>query len=441
MLKSFGCRKYGKQWPVSSMWKRWLVADREKRGRNYDLVIVGGGIVGLATARQLILRHPDMKFLVVEKENALAMHQSSHNSGVIHSGIYYTPGTLKAKLCVRGLDLTYKYCQENNIPFKKCGKLVVAVDAEEIPRLETLYERGTQNGAKDLRLLDKHEIKEIEPNCEGIRAIHSPHTGIVDWSQVAKCYAKNFQMAGGEVNLGYEVIKFSSNSNSEFPVVILGKEGIPVYSRYVVTCGGLFSDRLAGLSGCSPEPRIVPFRGEYLHLHQEKNNLIRGNIYPVPDPNLPFLGVHFTPRMDGSVLLGPNAVLAFSREGYKMSDFKFGDFVDAVTFRGLLKLISNHWKFGASEFYHGLNTRAQVKRLQKYVPKLRQEDVFRGLTGVRAQALDKDGSLVEDFILDQGKGEFESCLLHVRNAPSPAATSSLAIAEMIAEEVSIRFSL
>ena len=417
-------------------------AVQQKENNFYDLAIVGGGIVGLATARELALRHPLMKLVLLEKESLLAMHQSSHNSGVIHSGIYYTPGTLKAKLCVKGLDMTYAYCKSKGIPVKKCGKLIVAVDEEEVPRLLNLFERGKENGAKDLKLFDKHQIKDVEPNCEGVQAIHSPHTGIVDWGEVARSYGDEFQRFGGDVKVNFQVAKFSSSTHQQHPVKITGKRGGEVFSRYVVTCGGLFSDRLAKLSGSNPLPRVVPFRGEYLKLSAEKGKqLVHGNIYPVPDPSLPFLGVHFTPRMDGSVLLGPNAVLAFAREGYKMGTVNASDFVESVAFRGLRKLALKHWKFGASEIYHGLNRRAQVKRLQKYVPSLRHEDVSRGPAGVRAQALDTDGNLVEDFVLDQGEGELSRRLLHVRNAPSPAATSSLPIAEMIVDEVDARFDL
>ncbi|XP_028396074.1 L-2-hydroxyglutarate dehydrogenase, mitochondrial-like isoform X2 [Dendronephthya gigantea] len=430
--------------PILNRWnvKSLSTTTWTKQDGLYDFAIVGGGIVGLATARELILRYPDMKFVLLEKESCLAMHQSSHNSGVIHSGIYYTPGTLKAKLCVKGLDMTYSYCKSKGIPFKKCGKLIVAVNDGEISRLHNLFERGKENGAKDLKLLSKHEIKTIEPNCEGVLAIHSPHTGIVDWGEVARSYGKEFQNNGGEVILNFEVAKFTGNGHQQYPVKITGKQGDEVFSRYAVTCGGLYSDRLAKLSGCNREPRVVPFRGEYLKLSPENGkHLVRGNIYPVPDPTLPFLGVHFTPRMDGSVLLGPNAVLAFAREGYRISDVNIRDLMESVTFRGLRRLAMKHWKFGASEFYHGLNRRAQVERLQKYVPSLRHEDVTRGPTGVRAQALDVDGNLVEDFILDQGEGELSKRLLHVRNAPSPAATSSLPIAEMIADQVEARFNL
>ncbi|XP_075048677.1 L-2-hydroxyglutarate dehydrogenase, mitochondrial isoform X2 [Mixophyes fleayi] len=371
----------------------------------YDVVVVGGGIVGLASARQLLLRHPAFRFAILEKENEIAFHQSGHNSGVIHSGIYYTPGSLKARLCVRGSALLYNYCDRKRIPYKKCGKLIVAVQHQEIPRLQALYERGLQNNVPGLRIIGAKDIREKEPYCRGVMALDSPHTGIVNYRQVAQSYSDDFRDAGGSVLTSFEVsdIKMLKESSAgstqglEYPVVLRNTKGEEVYCKYVVTCGGLFSDRLSQISGCSSEPRIVPFRGDYLVLKPEKCYLVKGNIYPVPDPRFPFLGVHFTPRMDGSVWLGPNAVLAFKREGYRLCDFNSRDFGESVT--------------------------------------------YRGPSGVRAQALDRDGNLVDDVVFDGGSGDIASRILHVRNAPSPAATSSLAIAEMIASEVEERFGL
>ncbi|XP_078591172.1 L-2-hydroxyglutarate dehydrogenase, mitochondrial-like isoform X2 [Branchiostoma floridae x Branchiostoma japonicum] len=415
----------------------------------YDVVIVGGGIVGLAAARELILRHPQLKFAVLEKEKELASHQSGHNSGVIHSGIYYTPGSLKARLCVEGLDLAYKYCDENNIPYKKTGKLIVAVDQEEVPRLEKLYERGQENGVKGLRIIGAQEIREMEPHCRGVKALDSPNTGIVDWGVVAKSYGRNFQQSGGQVFTEFEVTDFKTTEQSQgdsaeglkYPVTIVGQNNQTVRARYVLSCGGLYSDRLAEKSGCSSVPKIVGFRGDYLLLKPEKCHLVKGNIYPVPNPRFPWLGVHFTPRLDGNVLLGPNAVLVFKREGYKMLDFDLTDTLDAVAFKGLRKLVYKHWQFGVGELWRGFNMAAQVKKLQRYVPELRVQDVTRGPSGVRAQALDEEGQLVDDFVFDGGVGELGSRMLHVRNAPSPAATSSLAIAKMIADEVQSKFEL
>ncbi|CAG5866757.1 unnamed protein product [Menidia menidia] len=414
-----------------------------------DVAVVGGGIVGLAAARELILRHPSLSFILLEKEKELSLHQSGHNSGVIHSGIYYTPGSLKARLCVRGATLAYEYCEKKGIPYRRCGKLIVAVEQEEIPRLKALYQRGLKNNVRDLSILDAKGIREREPYCRGIMALDSPYTGIVDWRMVALRYGRDFEELGGTVQTEYEVsgismVKESPAGSSEgmkYPIAIRDKKGGEVRCRYVLTCGGLYSDRLSLISGCSREPRIVPFRGDYLVLKPEKHYLVKGNIYPVPDPRFPFLGVHFTPRMDGSVWLGPNAVLAFKREGYNLYDFNAQDFTDALSFRGLQKLIMRNVTYGLGEMYRGVFIGAQVKILQKYIPELSQMDVLRGPAGVRAQALDREGNLVDDFVFDGGVGDVGSRVLHVRNAPSPAATSSLAIGEMIADEVEKRFAL
>ncbi|XP_014050707.1 L-2-hydroxyglutarate dehydrogenase, mitochondrial isoform X1 [Salmo salar] len=414
-----------------------------------DVAVVGGGIVGLASARELILRHPTLSFILLEKEKDLAVHQSGHNSGVIHSGIYYTPGSLKARLCGKGATMAYEYLDKKGLPYKRCGKLIVAVEREEIPRLKALYERGQKNNVRDLTMIDAKGIREREPYCRGLMALDSPYTGIVDWRLVSLAYAKDFQEAGGTVVTEYEasdmaMVKESPAGNTDgikYPIAIRDSKGKEVRCRYVLTCGGLYSDRLSQISGCSPDPRIVPFRGDYLVLKPEKHYLVRGNIYPVPDPKFPFLGVHFTPRMDGSVWLGPNAVLAFKREGYKLYDFDARDFVDALSFRGLQKLVMNNLVYGVGEMYRGVFIGAQVNILKKFIPELSLNDVLRGPAGVRAQALDRDGNLVDDFVFDVGVGDVGSRVLHVRNAPSPAATSSLAIAEMVADEVERRFSL
>lgn len=407
----------------------------------YDVVVVGGGIVGTATARELLIRHPSIKLAIIEKEKYFAAHQSGHNSGVIHAGIYYTPGSLKAKLCTQGLQLTYKYCDDHNIPYKKCGKLIVAVTKEEVPRLDALYERGLQNDVKDLELIGPKKIREIEPSCQGLKAIWSPSTGIVDWAQVNKSFGKDCEKRGASVHLGFCVTKFLEQKvGGDYPIVIQTNKK-DFYCKYVVTCGGLFSDKLAALSGCSAEPRIVPFRGDYLVLKPHRSNLVKTNIYPVPDPELPFLGVHFTPRMDGSVWLGPNAILAFKREGYRFYDFSFSDFWDAATSSGLQNLAMKHLRYGLQELYKGVNISAQVCLLRRYVPELKTSDVMRGPSGVRAQALDSNGKLVDDFVFDSGTGFLGQRILHVRNAPSPAATSSLAIAKIIADKVERQFVL
>ncbi|XP_068085335.1 L-2-hydroxyglutarate dehydrogenase, mitochondrial [Anabrus simplex] len=355
---------------------------------NYDAVIIGGGIVGMATARELQKRHPQWKMAVVEKEDHLACHQSRHNSGVIHAGIYYKPGSLKAKLCVEGMGLAYKYLEKKNIPYKKCGQLIVATNKIENDRLDELIERGEKNNVPDLKVVDGAGIKKIEPYCQGVRALWSPHTGIVDWGNVTEYFGKDFTEGGGKIFFNYEVVDFKRNTTGseaemkQYPVCVVGKKET-VNANCAVVCGGLHSDHLARLSGGSSEPRIVPVRGEYVLLNPAKNHLVKGNIYPVPDPrHFPFLGVHFTPRIDGSVWLGPNAVLAFKREGYN------------------------------------------------------------GPSGVRAQALDRQGQFLEDFVFDIGNSdEISRRVLHCRNAPSPAATSSLAIARMIADRVEKEFNI
>jgi len=286
--------------------------------RDYDLVVVGGGIVGAASAREILLRHPSLKVAVLEKESQLAKHQSGHNSGVIHAGIYYKPGTLKARLCVEGMHLAYAYLDERKIPYKKTGKLIVATDEKEVKLLEDLEKRGIANNVPDLRMIEGDEIQEIEPYCKGLKALHSPHTGIVDWGLVTQHYGQDFTRSGGDIYLDFNVSKFTeTKEGTDFPVTIHGaKPGQTVRTKNVLTCGGLQSDLLAEKTGCPKDPRILPFRGEYLLLSKEKQHMVKGNIYPVPDPRFPFLGVHFTPRMDGSIWLGPNAVLALKREGY-----------------------------------------------------------------------------------------------------------------------------
>ncbi|XP_068140160.1 L-2-hydroxyglutarate dehydrogenase, mitochondrial [Drosophila tropicalis] len=414
---------------------------------DYDLVVVGGGIVGAASAREILLRHPTLKVAVVEKEKKLAVHQSGHNSGVIHAGIYYKPGTLKARLCVEGLHLAYKYLDERKIPYKKCGKLIVATDEKEVKLLEDLHQRGIANKVPDLRMIDGDQIKEIEPYCKGVKALHSPHTGIVDWALVTEHYGNDFKLAGGHIYLDYNVKKFSETkegNSAEYPVTIHGsKPGQTLRTRNVLTCGGLQSDLLAEKTGCPRSPRIVPFRGEYLLLSKEKQHMVKGNIYPVPDPRFPFLGVHFTPRMDGSIWLGPNAVLALKREGYTWGDINLLELFDALRYPGFLKMASKYIGFGLSEMSKSAFINLQTKALQKYIPDINEYDIQRGPAGVRAQALDLQGNLVDDFVFDRGEGEgaLAKQVLHCRNAPSPGATSSLAIAKMIADKIEVEFNI
>ncbi|VEL19463.1 unnamed protein product [Protopolystoma xenopodis] len=416
-------------------------------GNIYDLAIVGGGIVGLATAREIKIRFPHLNLVVLEKEKDLSRHQSGHNSGVIHAGIYYPPGSLKAKLCVEGLRLSYIYADEKKIPYRKCGKLIVAVEEHEIPKLDDLISRATINKVPGIQMVSADEIPQIEPHCRGLRAIYSPETGIIDWRQVALSYAKDFESAGGVIYTDFQADHFTEVMNADFPISIRRKidnssSNIPeVTCKYVIACAGLQSDVVAMKTGCSKHPKIVPFRGDYLLLKEEKCHLIKGNIYPVPDPRFPFLGVHFTPRIDGSVWLGPNAILSFKREGYGKFDISPKDTLDFLFYPGLLKIAWRFFGIGMKEIYRSIFLSNQVKLLQKYVPELQVSDVTRGPSGVRAQALSPQGNLVDDFVFDHGDGPVGKRVLNVRNAPSPAATSSLSIARMIVDRASEEYGL
>jgi L-2-hydroxyglutarate oxidase LhgO len=402
----------------------------------YDVAVVGGGIVGLATTRELLVRFPHLKIANVEKEDAFNKHQTGRNSGVIHSGIYYKPGSFKAKLCVEGRRLAWDYCHQKGIEYKQVGKLIVATEESELPRLMDLWERGQQNGVEGLELLDAAQIREREPYCQGIKAIFSPVTGIVDWGRVSQSYGDDAKERGAEMLLCRQVTAIERRPT--LTVLKLGEEGRngDVQARYVITCGGLYADKLAQMTGGKRDPKIVPFRGDYLILKPERSYLVKGNIYPVPDPEFPFLGVHFTPRMDGSIWLGPNAVLAFAREGYSFFSINPPELWDAITYPGFFKLATKYWKIGAGEMYRDLVRSAYVKSLQRYIPDLKPEDCLPGPAGVRAQAMSADGSLVDDFVFDGDKN-----VVHVRNAPSPAATSSLAIGKYIVDEASKRFDL
>ncbi|KAF8797034.1 L-2-hydroxyglutarate dehydrogenase, mitochondrial-like [Argiope bruennichi] len=405
----------------------------------YDVIVIGCGIIGTSTARELLKRNPALRLALIEKEASIGFHQSGHNSGVIHSGIYYTPGSLKAKLCVEGLELAYKYCDEKNIPYKKCGKLIVAVKEDELERLDALYKRAIENGVKDISLISREEIRKMEPNIDGLKAIWSPNTGIVDWEQVTKSYADDCRERGADIYLNFPVTGFQTISESPRGSIVVNGRTKSMLCKRVVTCGGLHSDKLAMMTGCSPLPRIIPFRGDYLVLKPEKAHLVKTNIYPVPYPDLPFLGVHITPRIDGSVWLGPNAVLASHQEGYRGTGVKIREVLGYIEYSGLRKLAQKHLGYGLREIYRGINISAQVQALRQYMPALTTSWVERGPSGVRAQALDADGNLVDDFIFDSGTGEFEGKVLHVRNAPSPGATSSLAIARMIVDKLEEQF--
>lgn len=398
----------------------------------YDLGIVGGGIVGLGVAQEITGRYPHLKVVLMEKETELATHQTGHNSGVIHAGIYYKPGSLMAKLCVEGMKATYLYCDEHNIPYKKVGKLVVATNEVEEKQLLDLWSRATQNGVAGLELIGPEGIKEREPACQGVRAIWSPETGIVDWGRVARHYGDVFKSRGGDILTGFEAGQFNALGDR---VVVGSGDGRAVSCGHVLTCAGLQSDRVATMSGCSTEPKIVPFRGEYLLLNPEKAKLINGNIYPVPDPRFPFLGVHFTPRMNGEVWLGPNAVLALAREGYSWGTISFKDLKEVLSYPGFYKLAWKYMGYGLDQMLGSIMISRAVKELQKFVPCVTKEDITRGPSGVRAQAMSNAGDLVGDFIFDTGEGELGEKVLHCRNAPSPAATSSLAIAKLVVDKM------
>jgi len=371
---------------------------------------------------------------VLEKEQELAIHQTGHNSGVIHMGIYYTPGSLKAKLCVEGALRTYDYCDERAIPYRKCGKLIVATKEDELDRLDVLYDKGLQNKVPGLAMVDQDVIRELEPACTGgIRAIHSPNTGIVDWKRVARAYGTDFESAGGTIICGEEVKKIKDYGRE---IRIKGKKEEYV-TKNVITCAGLYADRVAVASGGKKNPAIVPFRGEYLKLTPDKQHLVNGNIYPVPNPKFPFLGVHFTPRMDGSIWVGPNAVLATAREGYSVTDVNRRDMMEMASLSGLWTLAMNNLSFGVQEMSKSMVPVLQLQELQRFIPELALGDMVAGPAGVRAQAVAPDGSMVDDFTFD------ESChgMLHVRNAPSPAATSSLAIADIVVDKATQLFKL
>lgn len=396
----------------------------------YDVVVIGGGIVGLATALQLQNSNPTIKLLLLEKENALALHQTGNNSGVIHSGIYYKPGSLKATNCIRGYHQLIEFCQLNAIPYELCGKIIVATNPEEIPLLNNLFERGKENGLTGLKKINKEELKDYEPHVNGIEGVVVPQTGIVDFKLVAQKYGELIQTKGGEIRLGEKVIEIQESEGVS--VVVSQKESYT--TRLVINCCGLYSDKVARLTSPDLNLKIIPFRGEYYKLKKEKEYLVKNLIYPVPDPNFPFLGVHFTRMVGGGIEAGPNAVLAFSREGYKKSQINLGELAESLAWPGFQKVAFKYWKTGIGEMYRSFSKAAFVKALQKLIPEIQKEDLEDGGAGVRAQACDRNGGLVDDFMIVEKKHVINVC-----NAPSPAATSSLAIGETIAQLAAKRF--
>jgi L-2-hydroxyglutarate oxidase LhgO len=390
--------------------------------RRQRVGVVGAGIIGLAVARRLLQVDPDAEVVVVDKELSVAAHQTGRNSGVVHSGIYYAPGSLKAELCRRGAAMLKEYCQEKRLPFEECGKTVVAVDEAELPRLRAIEERATANGVPGLRRLDRGALRELEPHAAGIAALHSPTTAIVDYAAVARELAADVATSGGSMRLGFEVTALEL-AGGEARVDGHGER--LVFDRLFI-CAGLQGDRLARAVGDARGPAIVPFRGEYYRLVPDAEGLVRGLLYPVPDPAYPFLGVHFTRRVGGGVDVGPNAVLALAREGYRRRDVRLADVWETLTWPGFRRLARAHWRMGLREFRGSISRRAYCEEARRYVPSLSVEQLRPAAAGIRAQAVDADGTLVDDFRISR-----IGPVVAVRNAPSPGATSSLAIAEHV----------
>jgi L-2-hydroxyglutarate oxidase len=389
----------------------------------YDVAVIGGGAVGLSTAMAILQQH-NLSLVVLEAENMLAAHQTGHNSGVIHSGLYYKPGSLKARLCVEGRAAMYEFCQEHNIVHQRCGKIVVATRAAELPGLDELERRGQANGLTGIKRLAKEEIGQYEPYISGIAALHVPETGIVNYRQVANAFADIVRNRGGEVRTGAKV----DNIHKRGDLITLQTEAGEISVRGIINCGGLQSDRVARMCGIDPGVQIVPFRGEYYELAEQREYLIRNLVYPVPDPRFPFLGVHFTRMIDGGIEAGPNAVLALARHGYARTSFNPHDAISIATYSGFWKMAREHWRTGCGEFYRSMSKRAFLRALRRLLPELQLNDLTPGGAGVRAQAVDASGKLVDDFRIVTAPR-----MVHVLNAPSPAATASISIGRHIAE--------
>ena len=396
-----------------------------------DIIIIGGGIVGLATALQIKRQRPGLSVTVIEKETRLAAHQTGHNSGVIHSGLYYKPGSLKATNCIRGYWMLLEFCEQENVPYELCGKIVVATKPEEVPLLDNLYQRGQQNGLEGLKKLTLSEMHEIEPHVRGVAGMWVPQTGIIDYVQVCEKYAEKLRELGGEVRLGEKVTQITPGNT--LSVVVTDRATYE--TKLVINCAGLYSDKIAQLTQRQEiDVRIIPFRGEYFKIRPEKEYLVRNLIYPVPDPNFPFLGVHFTRMVHGGVEAGPNAVLAFQREGYRKSDINLKDMYETLSWPGFQKVAAKYWETGLGEMYRSFSKSAFTKALQELIPEIQENDLMEGGSGVRAQACDRTGGLLDDFaILETDRA------IHVCNAPSPAATSSLSIGLTVSEKALARF--
>lgn len=391
----------------------------------YDIVIVGGGIVGLSTGMALLEMFPNYKLAVIEKEEQVAKHQTGHNSGVIHSGIYYKPGSLKARLAKKGNTEMVSFCEKHDIPYDRCGKVIVATDKKELPLLDALYDRGLKNELQ-LKRLSIAELKEIEPHVEGLDAIHVPSTGIVNYKQVARRYAEIIEECGGEIMLQTEVTAINTQNDSVNVITTKGQ----LKTKLVINCGGLHCDRVAKKANIATDIKIIPFRGEYFELKRDKRYLCKNLIYPVPNPAFPFLGVHFTRMIDDRILIGPNAVLGLKREGYRKTDIDLADLIETLTYPGFWRVASANMKEGAKEIIRSFSKNVLVKELQRFIPTITKDDLTPGKAGVRAQAVDQNGKLIDDFLMVHNKR-----MVHVLNAPSPAATASIEIGRHIANEV------
>ena len=392
--------------------------------RSYDIAVIGGGIIGLATSMRLTQEYPRYRVVVLEKESEIAQHQTGHNSGVIHAGIYYAPGSQKANLCSMGGKMLREFCNQRGIEYEMCGKVIVATDETEVPLLQELYHRGTANGAEGLEMIGRDRLRELEPHAAGVKAIFSPNTGIIDYRKVSQAYATEMREGGGNLLTGVEVRRMARRDGRIYMDTSAGDAS----ARYVINCAGLQVDSVARMMGVDIGVRIVPFCGEYFSLRPESSHLVRGLIYPVPDPRLPFLGVHFTRRIGGSVEAGPSAVLAFAREGYKRTSFSLGDTLGTLTYPGFWRMSMTYWRTGLQEQYRSLVKASFVRSLQRLVPEVRMEDLHDPGAGVRAQAVDRQGRLLQDFSI----AETENAI-HVLNAPSPGATASLAISRYIVD--------